>query len=459
MGLARTPKKGKELSEGSDKVGESESRNIVDEELHISIDQHPLNNETNFTSSVNEKLTKKQDLGNMKIVKDSEKEPMQDKETCKCNRRVKNNQDSIQCDLCEYWYHLSCSKITTENFKIIAELGDTIKWFCDKCKVEIENMIENNKFLKYQNIEFKKQNQMFKNKIQKFESDMNELKQNFVESEQSLITNMKDEVAARVINITGELEEEKNKFCSENKLLQEKLINFEHKLIEIQNDLKVIMTSDNTRKNNEHEEVPESDCNTRSSSKTINSDNISDGNNVQGFIKKIREEVEDKFEEEKEREKRMANLIIYNLPESNKVQPNERISEDTNLFTVVIKEELGLQQHFEIGLVTRLGTRREDGKPRPLLVRLASEKEKWFILGRSKNLRNSTKYGILYLAKDMTKEERKEDFKIRQELAKKRENGDNSWYIKSGKVTQKISTSSNSTLGNFIPSRIIERRY
>ena len=37
----------------------------------------------------------------------------------------------------------------------------------------------------------------------------------------------------------------------------------------------------------------------------------------------------------------------------------------------------------------RLGKKRDDGKARPLLVRLGSEGEKWAVLSRAKNLRNS----------------------------------------------------------------------
>ena len=113
----------------------------------------------------------------------------------------------------------------------------------------------------------------------------------------------------------------------------------------------------------------------------------------------------------------------------------------------MFREKLGMH-HFEIIQVVRLGKKRDDDKPRPLLIRLGSEKEKWSILGRSKNLRNSSKYGNIYIARDMTKEERKDDFTLRQDLKKKKERGDNSWVIKNGKVIKK-----NDTSRNFIPSR------
>ena len=84
-------------------------------------------------------------------------------------------------------------------------------------------------------------------------------------------------------------------------------------------------------------------------------------------------------------------------------------------------------------------------RPRPLLIKLNNEDEKWLIIKNAKNLKDETdpikkKIGI---AKDLTKKERENQKLLLTELKQKRENDkDNTWTIKNGKVTQIITETS-----------------
>ena len=40
--------------------------------------------------------------------------------------------DSIYCDRCSYWYHLSCSNLSSQEFDLLSS-RPTDKWTCDKC--------------------------------------------------------------------------------------------------------------------------------------------------------------------------------------------------------------------------------------------------------------------------------------------------------------------------------------
>ena len=69
----------------------------------------------------------------------------------------------------------------------------------------------------------------------------------------------------------------------------------------------------------------------------------------------------------------------------------------------------------------RLGRPSDNGKDRPLLVKLSTEKEKWTILSRAKRLKNSTgQMGKVYINRDMSKEEIARDYELRTMLAEKR---------------------------------------
>ena len=46
---------------------------------------------------------------------------MNDNETCpisNCNRLFKDDQEGIQCDLCDNWFHIKCVKISKEEYRI-----------------------------------------------------------------------------------------------------------------------------------------------------------------------------------------------------------------------------------------------------------------------------------------------------------------------------------------------------
>ena len=86
-------------------------------------------------------------------------------------------------------------------------------------------------------------------------------------------------------------------------------------------------------------------------------------------------------------------------------------------------------------------TKRTEGwqnRPRPVLVRLKSEKMKWEILTNARKLKNAEnqimrKVGI---TKDMTKKEREDSMRLRMELKEKHEKGEGGWMIKNGKLVR-----------------------
>jgi hypothetical protein len=133
---------------------------------------------------------------------------------------------------------------------------------------------------------------------------------------------------------------------------------------------------------------------------------------------------------------------IYNVPEPTKVNIIEREKEDENFCDNLFKEG-DMEQDFNIKKVIRLGkvsyAQDPNARPRPLLVKLLNTSEKWGILKKARNLKNSTGNGMnkIIIAPDLTLKEREIKKKLRNELKEKRDNGDRDWYIKKGKLVRK----------------------
>jgi len=83
-----------------------------------------------------------------------------------------------------------------------------------------------------------------------------------------------------------------------------------------------------------------------------------------------------------------SNLVFYNLPEVDKEDSFATVRE-----LLANKMEIDANSEIEIERVHRLGRKRDDGKPRPIVVKFLSYQDKEFI-HKSAYLLKGTKFGI-----------------------------------------------------------------
>ena len=43
---------------------------------------------------------------------------------------VKNNQDGLQCDLCDQWFHCACEKVGAEHYRVLSREDSRAQWYC-----------------------------------------------------------------------------------------------------------------------------------------------------------------------------------------------------------------------------------------------------------------------------------------------------------------------------------------
>ena len=58
-----------------------------------------------------------------------------EKTDCKiCKKVVKDDQKGLSCDLCMFWSHKKCSKVSDKDYDFLTKANNSsIKWFCDIC--------------------------------------------------------------------------------------------------------------------------------------------------------------------------------------------------------------------------------------------------------------------------------------------------------------------------------------
>lgn len=154
------------------------------------------------------------------------------------------------------------------------------------------------------------------------------------------------------------------------------------------------------------------------------------------LVKRTAKYVMEQMKEDNERDKKKENIIMYNVEESKMENIDERIKEDAKRVCDIYDNSLEVRE-YTIEKIIRLG-KREDGRNRPLLIKLRNEREKWNIIKNAKKLKHERaedkkRVGI---SLDLTEKERDIDRKLRTELKERRDNGEVGLYIKNGKLAR-----------------------
>lgn len=64
-----------------------------------------------------------------------------------CKKEVRNNQNGVQCDMCNNWFHAGCEKVGLEEYKIL-QVSKITKWFCRKCDGRYRTLKQENRSLR-----------------------------------------------------------------------------------------------------------------------------------------------------------------------------------------------------------------------------------------------------------------------------------------------------------------------
>ena len=167
------------------------------------------------------------------------------------------------------------------------------------------------------------------------------------------------------------------------------------------------------------------------------------------FTTKVKESIH----ELKQRDDKAKNIVVSNMPErpsSSDTEDEEEgdtdPGEDTKkLVNELIKEGMGLKDVKVIKAKRIPEKRTEGGKPRIIVAELREKEQKFTVLKSSKKLRDTQNpmWKNVYVNPDMTKQQRHKDFQLRQELKRRREEGENDLIIRNGVIIQKESASGN----------------
>ena len=66
-------------------------------------------------------------------------------------RAVKENQNGLQCDLCEKLHHSGCEIVKAEDDRLLESEDSDSQWYCRSCRGQLKNRKEENRKLRAAN--------------------------------------------------------------------------------------------------------------------------------------------------------------------------------------------------------------------------------------------------------------------------------------------------------------------
>jgi len=142
--------------------------------------------------------------------------------------------------------------------------------------------------------------------------------------------------------------------------------------------------------------------------------------------KKIQAEVGIYLGNKEEKERKKQNLIIQRLTETEEKEEDQKKKDKEEVLKIIeitnpeMISEVDNILKVEKNII-RLGRKKSD-RPRPIRIILNDEEMKRDILKKCKNLRDSS-YKHISVQDDLTREEQEKQYKLRQELRKRKEEG------------------------------------
>lgn len=274
-----------------------------------------------------------------------------------CNKTVHNQDQALSCDCCEFWHHIECVGVSQEVYIFLnkSQQEGGIQWFCKKCDFGVKSILKTVVSM---------------------------------QQSQRAIEKRLDKVEEKVIK-TEDLEAKLEKLEKSMKDLED-----------IQPRLEKLEGS--VTKENITEMV-----------KDINPEN---GNASYADELKKKAPVEviktSTIEEIRDRERRKLNLVLFNIPESEAEEIEQKKEDDAKEVDKFL-EILDLKDIITLAKPVRLPKSKNPehiNKPKPLRVTATNEEERKIVLQKLKNATEKKKEKLksIFVKKDMTPLERRE---------------------------------------------------
>lgn len=348
-----------------------------------------------------------------------------------CKNAVSEKDMGIQCEICEDWFHAKCQGMDEAEYKFVNE-HKVFHWYCRSCDKNAASMIQLMSKMRQRQDKLEEEVEKVKANVSKLTADSMEAnakngkrvenieKGIFTEDMVKRVEREVERVAAKIKAEIGTLSQEVRKIKDSSLAIETKLETaIEAKLVE-----------------EFSKPVEQRSGDTRPSFASVVAKQIDNKlDKVSGDLTKVQQVIVDTkkiAEEEKDRESRGNNIVIYRVEECD---TNEnRVKHDKAFCLELLKGTLDADvQEEDLKSVFRIGKKDSNSSCRPLLVQLRERSVKNKIMESLFKLKNADdKFKRVSITHDLTKTERAECKTLIEEAKKKQseETGEFLWRVR-----------------------------
>lgn len=314
-----------------------------------------------------------------------------------CSEIFVKDDDAIMCEICCIWFHPKCQDLPEGALELLGK--SNIHWFCMKCDITMSKMIisianlkEKQEYLENEMKETKEEVKEVKEELKCFKHEMKAMKDDI--KKMPINTDDYNEVLKKdITSIRSELNEI-TKVTEEVRIVQNVVNTLENEIKEMK------------KEENKIEERLRPTWSNVVQREVDNKFQIMNGD--LGKVKDTITSVKLEVEEERDKELRSHNLIIYRLPEVGSTK-EEKKQHDREYCLDVFKNKLKIQVREEdFKAIFRLGKPNENSAvPRPLMVQFKDRILKNQIMESLHMLKSlEDTYRNISISHDLTKSQR-----------------------------------------------------
>lgn len=368
-----------------------------------------------------------------------------------CSKLVSDKDLALECEVCEMWFHIKCQNLSEAEYKFIGE-HDSVHWYCTLCNKNVAPLLQMFGNLKQRQDKLEENFGMLHKDVDKVLIDIKELKEYTSNTDKKLEDLMKGNLAdsifqdvdKRIECMAKKLQTEIGHLSQDVRSVKDMHASTETKL-EMAIEAKLVegLTKSIESRVDDKVNCMQQEFEPKWSAvvaKQVDSKFVE----VSGDLTKVKAvlgETKKMAEEEKDKESRTNNIIIYRVVESSGTR-EERQAHDKafciELFSnldVKIKED-DLKSVFRVGKIVH-----DSNNRRPMLIQFRDRVLKNMIMESLSKLRQADdKFRNVSITHDMTQNERIECKNLVEEAKKKQidEQGEFLWRVRGSPGQLKI---------------------
>lgn len=328
----------------------------------------------------------------------------------KCDKPVEDEDSALECEICVSWFHIGCEEISEEEYTFLSE-HKSVHWYCKSCNKSVANVIKlvSSLTLKIDAVEANVTK--LSKKIDVCDKRVDDLSEGILPDNLSKVINSKISEA-----VDSKLKQIQDDFKGLKDLVSKTETKLENTI-----ETRMVESVDSIKKDLEP---------TWASivGKEVDTKFEKVSNDVT-LVQSVLEDTRKKANEERERENRSNNIILYRVPEVD--NKDERVKADKAFCIELFNDVLELDAQDSDFKFFRLGKR--DQSNRPLLVQCREKTFKNRIMECLHKLRNAElKFKNISVTHDLTLNERTECKALVEEAKKKQadETGEYLWRVR-----------------------------